>query len=175
MWGGNYFLDDLRQLGLLDYFDTRAIAISADVGVRKPHPDLYLRACRTLGLVSEETAMVGDSLRTDILGAQRLGMFTVWKPRPKQWEQIRAHRVPSVSVDFSRPHVQAQPTTTTVPETAPDNDQADVDSDYLPASNQGRDGYLERYLRGEIKPDMMIERIADLLACFVDERAPLLC
>lgn len=178
MWGGSDFLDDLRQLGLLRYFDRHAIAISAEVGVRKPHPDLYLQTCTTLGLAPTEAAMVGDSLRTDILGAQRLGMFTVWKPRPKQWEQIRAHgaqqRLPSGSVDFSRLHAPTQSTSlSTVPETAPGDDQADVDTDYVPASSQGRDGYLERYLCGEIRPDLVIERVAELLDVFVDAQAPL--
>ncbi|MBA2287391.1 MAG: HAD family hydrolase [Ktedonobacteraceae bacterium] len=174
LWGGSDFLADLRQIGLLRYFDTRAIAISADVGVRKPHPDLYLQTCRALGLAPTETAMVGDSLRTDILGAQCLDMFTVWKPRPKQWEHIRAHEALSHSVAVSQPPTPMHPVPPrAVSDTAAGHDQADGDTDYVPASKQGRDGYLERYLRGEIRPDLVIEHVADLLAVFVDAQAPL--
>src|SRR6202035_5476306 len=35
-WGGAIFQEDLRILGLLDYFDPRYMAISVDLGIRKP-------------------------------------------------------------------------------------------------------------------------------------------
>ncbi len=162
LWGGKTFIEDLRQLGLLTYFDLRAITISADVGIRKPHPDLFLHACKTLDIAPQEAAMVGDSLRTDILGAQQLGMFTVWKPRPKQLEQVKAHltRVRHVQTPEGREEDSFNPAK------AFDAEQSDIDTDYLPASSQGRDGYLERYLRGEIMPDLVIEHISDLLDMF---------
>src|SRR5438067_2624419 len=37
-WGGKLFQEDLQTLGLLDYFDLRHMAISVDLGVRKPDP-----------------------------------------------------------------------------------------------------------------------------------------
>ena len=87
-WGGQSFRDDLQALGLLDYLDPRAIAVSADLGVRKPHPALFLHALSGVGVAPEEAAMVGDSLRKDILGAQALGMITVWKPGPKDRQGV---------------------------------------------------------------------------------------
>jgi putative hydrolase of the HAD superfamily len=159
LWGGSDFLEDLRQLGLLRYFDPHAIAISADVGVRKPHPDLYLQSCATLNIAPTEAAMVGDSLYTDVLGAQHLGMFAVWKPRPEQWGQIKAHQVR-----------HEQPLT--LSEVPAEKKQVHIDSDSPPAWSQGNDDYLERYLRGEITPDMVIEQLADLLNTFVDAQAP---
>ena len=78
--GGAPFLADLRELGLLDYVASPYIAISADLGIRKPHADIFLHALNALDARPEEAVMVGDSLYADIYGAQRLGIFTVWKP-----------------------------------------------------------------------------------------------
>jgi 4-nitrophenyl phosphatase len=45
--------------------------------VGKPEPALYRAALRRLGAEASTTAVVGDRLETDILGAQRLGLFTL--------------------------------------------------------------------------------------------------
>lgn len=164
MWGGEAFGDDLRALGLLDYFDGRGIAVSADMGVRKPYPALFWQALNGLHVAPKQAAMVGDSLRTDILGAQKLGLFTVWLPRPKQREQVRAYL--ASAADESVPvHEETPP-----PEPSPEDDSTEsslYDEDYLPANVPGKDGYLERFLRGEIKPDLMIEQVSDLLDIFM--------
>jgi HAD superfamily hydrolase (TIGR01509 family) len=78
--GGAPFLADLCELGLLDYFTSPYIAISADLGMRKPHADIFLYALNALDMRPEEAVMVGDSLYADVYGAQQLGIFTVWKP-----------------------------------------------------------------------------------------------
>jgi len=80
-WGGKPFLEDMRKLGLFEYFDPCHIAISADLSIRKPNPAIFLQALNALNVAPEETAMVGDSLHADILGAKQLNMVTVWKPR----------------------------------------------------------------------------------------------
>jgi hypothetical protein len=36
------------------------------------------------------------------------------------------------------------------------------------ASIQKRDDYLEQYVRGEIQPDLIIERLSDLLDVFLE-------
>jgi FMN phosphatase YigB (HAD superfamily) len=159
LWGGSDFLEDLGQLGLLRYFDPHAIAISADIGVRKPHPGLYLQSCATFNIAPTEAAMVGDSLYTDVLGSQRLGMFAVWKPRPELLEQIKVHQ-----------ERHEQPLT--LSEVPVKKNQVHIDSNSLSTRSQGRDDYLERYLCGEITPNMVIERLADLLNTFVDAQAP---
>jgi HAD superfamily hydrolase (TIGR01662 family) len=79
-YGGHVFLDDLRQMELLRFFDPRSIAVSADLGYRKPHPAIFLYALAGLECVPHQTAMVGDKLAADILGASRLGMLSVWRP-----------------------------------------------------------------------------------------------
>lgn len=90
-WGGPPFLADLQQLGLLDFFPINAIAISADLGIRKPHPEIFRYTLQALTVSPAETAMVGDSLYADVGGAQALGMTTVWKPAPRLYSTIREH------------------------------------------------------------------------------------
>jgi putative hydrolase of the HAD superfamily len=63
------------ELGLLGRLD--AIALSSEVGKRKPHPALFQAALRQAGVAPGETVMVGDRLREDIGGAAALGMMTV--------------------------------------------------------------------------------------------------
>lgn len=80
-WGGKPFLEGMRKLGLLAYFDPGHIAISADLGIRKPNPAIFLHALNALNVKPEETAMVGDSLHADIFGAKELNMLAIWKPK----------------------------------------------------------------------------------------------
>jgi putative hydrolase of the HAD superfamily len=61
---------------LVPYFDH--IVISGDFGRGKPDPSLFNHALGLLQLKPEEVVMVGDKLTTDILGASRVGMHSVW-------------------------------------------------------------------------------------------------
>lgn len=67
----------MDQHGLLDLFDV--ITLSGEVGVSKPHPEIFLRSIERLGAIkAEETMMVGDSYIFDILGARNVGMVPVF-------------------------------------------------------------------------------------------------
>ena len=58
----------------------RAVAVAADVEpvvVGKPEPPLFRIALERLGLAAGETAMVGDSVPSDITGGRGVGMPTV--------------------------------------------------------------------------------------------------
>jgi putative hydrolase of the HAD superfamily len=62
-----------------------AIAISGELGVAKPDPEAFERALELLGTKAEETAMVGDSLENDVLGALGAGLAeVVWMPGRRQ-------------------------------------------------------------------------------------------
>src|SRR5947209_4049076 len=65
-WGGKIFQEDLQTIGLLDYFDPRHMAISVDLGVRKPDPAIFLHALNAFNVPPEHAVMVGDSLLSDI-------------------------------------------------------------------------------------------------------------
>lgn len=58
------------------YFDH--VIISGDFGKGKPDPDIFRYALNKAGLDKEEVLMVGDNLLTDILGASRTGIRSVW-------------------------------------------------------------------------------------------------
>ena len=63
------------EIGLLDRLD--AIAVSADVGKRKPSPLIFEAALAQAGVGPGEAVMVGDRLREDIGGARAVGMTSV--------------------------------------------------------------------------------------------------
>jgi HAD superfamily hydrolase (TIGR01459 family) len=44
----------------------------------KPYPAIYAAACAKLGVVSQKILAIGDSLSTDIQGAQGAGIDTLW-------------------------------------------------------------------------------------------------
>jgi len=48
--------------GLLNYFERRHIAVSADLGMCKPNPAIFLHVLNALDVSPQETAMVGDRL-----------------------------------------------------------------------------------------------------------------
>ncbi|UOY93165.1 HAD family hydrolase [Ectobacillus sp. JY-23] len=61
---------------LAPYFDH--IVISGAFGRGKPDPSIFAHALELLSLQKEEVVMVGDNLMTDILGASRAGITSVW-------------------------------------------------------------------------------------------------
>lgn len=58
------------------YFDS--IVISGAFGRGKPDPSIFEYALKMLNVDKDEAIMVGDNLMTDILGASRVGMKSVW-------------------------------------------------------------------------------------------------
>jgi putative hydrolase of the HAD superfamily len=61
---------------LVPYFDQ--IIISGAFGRGKPDPTIFEHALERMGLTKDEVIMVGDNLMTDILGASRAGIKSVW-------------------------------------------------------------------------------------------------
>jgi putative hydrolase of the HAD superfamily len=66
----------LKDFGLRNYFGE--IIESSVVGIRKPDPGIFALGVKALGLKPEETVVVGDSYKKDILPAQQIGCQTVW-------------------------------------------------------------------------------------------------
>ncbi|HIW31225.1 MAG TPA: HAD family hydrolase [Candidatus Paenibacillus intestinavium] len=61
---------------LIPYFDH--IIISGEFGEGKPRATIFQHALSRLELEAEDCIMVGDKLTTDILGANTVGMTSVW-------------------------------------------------------------------------------------------------
>jgi putative hydrolase of the HAD superfamily len=68
----------LHEEGLLDFFPVRIY--SSSVRYRKPHPRIFEMALSEVGVPAERALFIGDLLATDIAGAKRAGMRTIWKP-----------------------------------------------------------------------------------------------
>lgn len=61
---------------LVPYFDH--IVISGNFGKGKPDPSIFQHALDLFSLENHEVLMVGDKLTTDILGANKTGIKSVW-------------------------------------------------------------------------------------------------
>ena len=141
-YGGAPFSEDLREMGLLDYIELRHMAISADLGIRKPNPDIFLHALNSLDVSPEEAVMVGDSLRGDITGANRLKILSIWMPKTS----LRADALAAM-----RASGQAQ--------------QDGLTDDYLLAYTRQIEK-RGRQTPDDVRPDLIIERLSDLLNLF---------
>jgi putative hydrolase of the HAD superfamily len=67
---------NIDALGIRPYFG--AVLVSEAEGVRKPEPEIFLRAAARLGVRADEAVFVGDNPQADIAGAQRCGMKAIW-------------------------------------------------------------------------------------------------
>ncbi|WP_435921488.1 HAD family hydrolase [Paenibacillus sp. DYY-L-2] len=91
------FLEELKgfQVYILSNIDTAdvlaattahgirvdGIYTSEDVRSYKPRPELFLEALSKNGLLPQEVIHIGDSLTSDVGGASRVGITTVWLNR----------------------------------------------------------------------------------------------
>jgi len=66
----------LNKASLGEFID--AVVTSIDVGAAKPDGKIYLEALRKLDAKPSEAVMIGNRLKTDIFGAKRLGMKTIY-------------------------------------------------------------------------------------------------
>jgi FMN phosphatase YigB (HAD superfamily) len=54
------------------------IAISEELGVSKPRPELFLRALEPLSVAPRDALMIGDGIGSDIRGANNAGIDACW-------------------------------------------------------------------------------------------------
>ena len=71
-----FTVDELHTTGLYDLFD--GIAISSDLGVKKPWPTAFEAAFKRFNITADNSVYVGNDMRDDILGASGVGMRTVY-------------------------------------------------------------------------------------------------
>lgn len=69
---GSMLRQVLDRLGLKAYLPV--LTFSDEVGVRKPHPEIFARTLAALGVSPAEAAHVGDDVTTDVAGARGIGM-----------------------------------------------------------------------------------------------------
>ena len=66
----------VRRFGIREFMDF--VVTSAACSYRKPHPRIFEIAIAHWILEPTNVAMVGDTFEADIVGAARLGMYTMW-------------------------------------------------------------------------------------------------
>ncbi len=77
--------DDQNAQQLIDRYHLRSyfekIITSAACGIRKPDPRIFQLALDHFQVPPSQVMMVGDTLDADILGANQLGLYSVWITR----------------------------------------------------------------------------------------------
>ena len=73
--------EKLLRLGVYSYLTPTAIFISEQIGISKPNPKIYSRACARLGIPPAQVLYVGNSMAQDIRPARRAGLHTVFTRR----------------------------------------------------------------------------------------------
>lgn len=79
----------IDKAGVRPYLDV--IVSSAARGIRKPNPRIFLEVLERLGAAPGRSAMVGDMLGADVLGARNAGMFAIWITRRADKAANQAH------------------------------------------------------------------------------------
>ena len=74
------------SLGLSDKLDFTLTSL--DVGVEKPHPDVFLEALRKAGVTSKESVHVGDQPVSDVVGAEGVGIHPVLLDRDDSYNDF---------------------------------------------------------------------------------------
>lgn len=65
----------LERLGIGSYFSVQTF--SDELGLRKPHPAIFEQTLTALGVEPAEALHVGDTVESDVVGAQGIGMRAV--------------------------------------------------------------------------------------------------
>lgn len=69
----------LTNTGIIDRFSV--FAISSDIGVMKPDPQIFTEACFKAGVEPSECWHIGDNLEADLKGCLSVGMKCIWLNR----------------------------------------------------------------------------------------------
>ncbi|MEZ5573466.1 MAG: HAD family hydrolase [Halioglobus sp.] len=67
---------DIYRTDAAEYFDFAFLA--EDIGVSKPHPQMFQAALDKTGVCASDIVHVGDDPEHDVRGARDMGMHTVW-------------------------------------------------------------------------------------------------
>ena len=86
--------EKLVRLKVTPFLSPQAIFISHRMGISKPNPKLYQRACGDLNLRPSECMYVGDNPLLDIDPAKSIGMVTVQVSREDSFEKLRGETTP---------------------------------------------------------------------------------
>src|SRR5690606_36919668 len=69
---GQVQMDNIKALGIEKYFDV--ILVSEWEGIKKPSPQIFLKALKQLNVKPSESVFIGDHPENDVKAAQNVGM-----------------------------------------------------------------------------------------------------
>ena len=76
---------DINRLKIREYFLDQFRA--GDIGYKKPNPNIFLYACKSIKIPPTAIMHIGDNPIDDVMGAKSVGMKSVWLNRfNKEWE-----------------------------------------------------------------------------------------
>lgn len=84
---GQFQRDNIKALQIEHYFDT--ILISEWEGMKKPHPEIFVKALKEIHVPPYEAVFIGDHPENDVKAAQHVGMTGIWK-NDAQWNKVDA-------------------------------------------------------------------------------------
>ncbi|MEM7133836.1 MAG: HAD-IIIA family hydrolase [Chloroflexota bacterium] len=94
----NAQLSKIEKTGLDKLVDT--YLISEKEQIRKPEPEIFLRAAKRLDVATTECIFIGDNPRADVTGAQQVGMKTIWFQGHLAWPEDLDNRPDQVVTEF---------------------------------------------------------------------------
>ncbi|KAA0215479.1 TIGR02253 family HAD-type hydrolase [bacterium] len=90
--------EKLVRLGIAELFEPNAIFISDELGISKPNPKLYLRACAALAIRPSEAMYVGDRPKMDVDPPNKIGMITVLNRRSGKYSNEQGESRPDFEI-----------------------------------------------------------------------------
>lgn len=66
----------MQSAGIAHYFE--GVVLSEDIGVNKPHPEIFEHALRMADVTADKALMIGDNYEVDIEGARGVGIDQVY-------------------------------------------------------------------------------------------------
>jgi len=86
----------LNEFGFNGMFQN--IIESAVVGIRKPDPRIYMLGVDTLQMKPEETVVIGDSFKKDIVPAKKIGCNVIWIKGETWTDEYNDESLPDVII-----------------------------------------------------------------------------
>ena len=84
----------IQKLKLDKYI--KYVVTSEEAGKEKPHPYIFMLSLEKLNLTCKDVCMIGDSFKKDILGANNLGIKSIWLNEKQKVESYDNNMVTEV-------------------------------------------------------------------------------